>query len=1248
MRSASLAMAWSFLLTGAAASATLPGGFTETIFSGFSSPTSMVVAGDGRIFVCQQGGSLRVIKDDALLPTAVLTVVVDSNGERGLLGVALDPNFSQNNSIYVYYTSPTPAVHNRLSRFTLSGDVAVPGSELVLLDLDNLSTATNHNGGALHFGNDGKIYVAVGDNASGSNAQSFTILFGKILRLNSDGTIPVNPFDSQTTGKYKAIWAMGLRNPFTFAFRSTGSPAMLINDVGQSSWEEIEVGTGGANYGWPDCEGPCSPPNPLYTDPLYYYGHTGGACAITGGDFYNPQVPGFPNQYVGQYFFADYCAGWIHRIDPVTAVETDFATGISFPVDVQVGYDGKLYYLSYGTGAGTVGRVQYTGSNAPAITQDPISQLISAGHPVTFTVTASGAPTLSYQWQKNSVDIAGATSSSYTISSVVLGDSGSQFRCKVTNSFGTATSAQATLTVTTDQPPAPTITAPASGTTYAAGNTIAFSGTATDPEDGTLPASAFTWWVNFHHDTHIHPFLPPTSGIKSGSFVIPTVGETSPNVWYRIHLSVIDSGGLVTETTRDILPKLSTMTFATSPTGLQLTLDGQPFTAPSAVVGVVGIIRTIGAPSPQGSNVFLSWSDGGAQTHTISTPASNTTYTASFSGSPPPTSTPTRTPTRTATPTPTPTGGLPPPWVHQDIGAVGLPGGASYLSGTFTVTASGTDIEGTSDQFHYVYQPLSGDGTILARVASITNTNPWAKGGVMIRESLASNSTHAMMVLTPGNGLAFQRRLTTGGITLSTPGASVVAPYWVKMVRSGSTFSGYTSPDGNTWTLVGSDTINMATNVLFGLPLTSHNNAALCTATLDNVSATAGSTPTPTPTPTRTSTFTPTRTFTPTLTRTPTRTPTQSPTPGGGLPPPWVHQDIGTVGAAGSASYSSGIFTVAGSGSDIWGIADHFQYVSQPVSGDVTIIARVASLQNTNPWAKGGVMIRETLATDSRHAMMVLTPGNGLAFQRRLATGGVSTTTPGALIAAPYWVKLVRSGNTLSGFASSDGVSWTLVGSDTVSMAAAVYVGMPVTSHSDGVLCTATFTNVSVSGGLPPPWVHQDIGTVGAAGSASYSSGIFTVAGSGSDIWGIADHFQYVSQPVSGDVTIIARVASLQNTNPWAKGGVMIRETLATDSRHAMMVLTPGNGLAFQRRLATGGVSTTTPGALIAAPYWVKLVRSGNTLSGFASSDGVSWTLVGSDTVSMAAAVYVGMPVTSHSDGVLSTATFTNVSSTSP
>ena len=615
--------------------ATLPTGFTESVVAnGLQNPTAMAFAPDGRLFVCLQGGQLRVIENGVLLSNPFLTVPVDANGERGLLGVAFDPNFTSNHFVYIYYTATTPSVHNRVSRFTANGNVAVAGSETPILDLNNLSSATNHNGGALHFGPDGKLYIAVGENANGANAQTFTNLLGKMLRINADGSIPSdNPFLSQTSGQNQAIWALGLRNPFTFTFQPS-STRMFINDVGQNTWEEIDDGLAGSNYGWPETEGSTS--DPRFVSPLYSYGHGTGpflGCAITGGAFY-PNVGPFPAAYFGKYFFAEFCGGWINRFDPATGAVQTFASGISSPVDLQVGPDGSLYYLARGSSA--VFRVSFTGSQAPQITQHPASQTISVGQPVTFTVSASGTPPLAYQWQRNHVDIAGASSSSYTIASVSAGDNNALFRCVVSNAQGNAVSNDATLTVTGNSAPVATITQPAAGVQYSGGDVIAYAGSGSDAEDGTLPASALTWQVDFHHDTHVHPFLPPWSGVTSGTFTIPRTGETSANVWYRIYLTVTDAQGMRTTTFRDILPRTVTITLATQ-SGLQLTLDGQPFTGPSTFTGVVGMVRTIGAPSPQVRGeftyTFRSWSDGGAQSHDITTPAANTTYSASFTKS---------------------------------------------------------------------------------------------------------------------------------------------------------------------------------------------------------------------------------------------------------------------------------------------------------------------------------------------------------------------------------------------------------------------------------------------------------------------------------------------------------------------------------------------------------------------------------------------------------------------------------------
>src|SRR5687767_1631116 len=240
--------------------ATLPAGFSEDVIAtGLSQPTAMAFAPDGRLFVAEQTGALRVIKNNQLLQQPFLDLETDARGERGLLGIAFHPRFHRKPWIYVYYTVPgdenTPA-HNRVSRFRAAGDAAVQGSEQLILDLDPLTGATNHNGGAIHFGPDGRLYVATGENDVEGNAPSLSSRLGKILRINADGSIPAdNPFYTRASGDNRAIWAIGLRNPFNFAF-DRASARMFINDVGWRTWEEINEGVRAANYGWPATEGP--------------------------------------------------------------------------------------------------------------------------------------------------------------------------------------------------------------------------------------------------------------------------------------------------------------------------------------------------------------------------------------------------------------------------------------------------------------------------------------------------------------------------------------------------------------------------------------------------------------------------------------------------------------------------------------------------------------------------------------------------------------------------------------------------------------------------------------------------------------------------------------------------------------------------------------------------------------------------------------------------------------------------------
>jgi len=494
-------------------------------------------------------------------------------------------------------------------------------------------------------------------------------------------------------------------------------------------------------------------------------------------------------------------------------------------------------------------------------------------------------------------------------------------------------------------------------------------------------------------------------------------------------------------------------------------------------------------------------------------------------------------------------------WSDIDIGTVGTAGSSTYTAGSFSVQATGNDIYGSADGFHFFYQPLSGDGSIVARVVTLQGGGAYQKAGVMIRETLTAGSTNAYTAQQgTGTTSLFDYRSTTGGSTTQT-GGSASLPYWVKLTRSGNNFSGYTSSDGVNWIQLGSSqAISMAQSVYVGLAVASNNNSAVATAVFDNVSLDSTANPAPVISsvsattgavgsqvvisglnfgisqggsvvllnggPATINSWSPTS-ITITIPVGASSGPmvvlvapamndsnavdfsvTSSPLPTG-----WLDQDVGAVGLAGSATFANGVFTIQGAGQDIYGIADGLHFMYQPLSGDGALVARVVSLQGGGTYPKAGAMVREALTAGSTNAYTAKQgTGTTILFDYRIATGG-TTGQAGGSASLPYWMKVVRSGNSFSGYTSSDGVNWVQLGTtQTISMAQNVDIGLAVTSSTTTGLATATFDNVSlqvssISGELVGTITRANDGTLvsGAQVRALQSGTVRTTVTSGSD-----------------------------------------------------------------------------------------------------------------------------------------------------
>ena len=1032
----------------------LPQGFKQTqLAGGLKKPVVLAFAPGGDIWIGEQGGTILDYHNGAVQATPIVTLPsVYSTGECGLLGVAFDPNFASNGYVYISYVvnvtnkSGVTQPFSRLSRFTYSGGTINPATEKVYYQ-GNQAQNQHHPGNDLQVGPDGKLWWSVGDNVPAiTNGEALSNIYGKMLRFNLDGTIPAdNPFVNVPSA-VPAIYSYGLRNPFRFTFLPTGQP--MTEDTGSSYWEEMDTLQAGGNYGWDYFEGNCFSCG--YLNPAYAYGHyavDGASSAIAA---YSGST--FPKAYDHVVFVGDYGRRDIEAISFDPSYQTEISDTVFDPnagtiADLVEGPDGNLYFVS--VFEGTFSEITAPGPFAPTAKASATPSAGQAPLTVQFSSAGSSDPygqPLSYSWDFGD----GATSTGANPSHQYTANGTYKVKLTVTGGGGqTATSS--TTVVVGQSPPTASITAPA---TYNAGDTIPFSGTATDPVDGTLPGYDYTWQADFISNGAVqpsysagvpYPFYGPATGSTSGSFQVPNDVSQVPGSFYRITLTVTDSAGLQTVVTKDIHPNLTSWSVSSSVPGTGYFVDGAWHTGTYSTQDVVGVKHILtGMPLAQVSGGtryrFAGWADGSALTDSFTSSAAPATYTANYDTA------------QTA---------MPAGWQSTDIGAPITAGTADYApsSQSFYLDGAGADEYGANDQSHFVYQTMTGDGSIVARVRYQSNSSPWAKAGLMIRQSTVAGANFVDALVAPdvspstpdvngagcdadgclsplppvvpavGHGVRMQYTgsHSATGATL----AGFTAPNkWLKLTKSGSNFTSYESSDGTHWTQIGTATLSMTGPVDVGLFDTSHNIGQVSTAAFDNVQVIGA----------------------------------QPPPPPGPLPAPWTDTDVGSPAIAGSAGYDSGsgVFTVNGAGADIWGTNDQFHYVDQPLTGNGTIIARLTSMTNTSANAKAGVIIKQSTTAGSNYMLIGDSPGGTVKVQYDF---NGSTTVSGTYTFPNAWMKLVSLNGKITAYLSSDGSTWTSVLSKTLPITTPATVGLFECSHNTSALGTATFDNVSFTPG---------------------------------------------------------------------------------------------------------------------------------------------------------------------------------------
>lgn len=535
----------------------LPAEFERTVLvDGLSEPLDFVFLpndpenpNDGGILIAEKGGAIKLYKEGQEGTTTVVELPVKTDFESGIGGIEVDPDYATNHYVYVAYTNGDTN-EDMLSRFTLEGTQEDILASQVVLIRTNDAAGTSHHGGEIYYEENpnGKdyIYWAKGDNNRGENAQELTNLHGKIMRVHADGTIPEdNPF-VDTPGARPEIYAIGLRNPFRFTTTPDGQ--LLVGDVGGADWEELNLVTKGANYGWPNAEG-TTIGSPEYTNPVYTYAHAtqpAGTGSITSVMVYTGD--NFGEEYKDKVFIADYTAGWIKVLD----LGPNYSTFVSeqtldgqagTPVKLVQGPDGNIYQLNIYPGELSV-IAPAGGNRAPTAVIGATPSNGLAPLTVDFSSEDSTDPEgtpLSYNW-----DFGDGTSSTEANPTHTYTTDGTKVVTLTVSDGQKTDQATQNITVGSTPPKLGTITLD-SGPTYNPGDTIAFSTTDATDDQETLPDSAYTWTVLFHHVDHVHP-AATIVGQKSGSIIVPTESHGAPGeeTWYTVTLTVTDSSGLST------------------------------------------------------------------------------------------------------------------------------------------------------------------------------------------------------------------------------------------------------------------------------------------------------------------------------------------------------------------------------------------------------------------------------------------------------------------------------------------------------------------------------------------------------------------------------------------------------------------------------------------------------------------------------------------------------------------------------